>query len=31
MANFRIADLTRTQLANQIQIDVDAGAGGGDY
>ena len=29
MANFRIADLSRNQLAQQIQIDLDAGAGPG--
>lgn len=29
MANFRITDLTRNQLAQQIQIDIDAGAGPG--
>ena len=29
MANFRIADLSRAQLAQQLQIDIDAGAGPG--
>ncbi|KKN45877.1 hypothetical protein LCGC14_0678720 [marine sediment metagenome] len=29
MANFRITDLTRNQLVQQIQIDIDAGAGPG--
>ena len=29
MANFRVADNTRSQLVQQIQIDLDAGAGAG--
>lgn len=29
MANFRVADLTRAQLVQQIQIDIDDGAGAG--
>ena len=29
MANFRIADNSRNQLAQQIQVDLDAGAGAG--